>query len=114
MRACPLLLRRPSVPAIAHTPAPRPPPPARARPGGPAARRRFQPVHVMEPDERSTLDILMGLKERYERHHKCVYSEEARSGRGGRGRGGIERIDRQRECRGGGLAASAALSVDGV
>ncbi|KAI8463034.1 MAG: ClpD chaperone, Hsp100 family [Monoraphidium minutum] len=43
----------------------------------PALERRFQPVHVMEPDEAATLDILAGLKERYERHHCCVYSEEA-------------------------------------
>lgn len=37
---------------------------------------RFQPVYVLEPDESSTLDILAGLKERYERHHRCVYSDE--------------------------------------
>lgn len=38
--------------------------------------RRFQPVYVMEPDEGATFDILAGLRERYERHHKCIYSEE--------------------------------------
>lgn len=33
-------------------------------------------MHVLEPDEASTLDILTGLKERYETHHKCIYAEE--------------------------------------
>ncbi|GBF96568.1 ATP-dependent Clp protease ATP-binding subunit [Raphidocelis subcapitata] len=42
-----------------------------------ALERRFQPVHVLEPDEAATLDILAGLKERYETHHKCIYAEEA-------------------------------------
>ncbi|GBF97872.1 hypothetical protein Rsub_10227, partial [Raphidocelis subcapitata] len=42
-----------------------------------ALERRFQPVYVLEPDEASTLSILEGLRERYERHHRCVYSEEA-------------------------------------
>lgn len=40
-------------------------------------RRRFQPVFVNEPDEAQTLAILRGLRSRYERHHRCVYSEEA-------------------------------------
>jgi ATP-dependent Clp protease ATP-binding subunit ClpA len=39
--------------------------------------RRFQPVYVLEPNEEDTLAILQGLAERYERHHHCVYSEEA-------------------------------------
>lgn len=39
--------------------------------------RRFQPVYVLEPSEQDTLAILHGLSERYERHHHCVYSEEA-------------------------------------
>ncbi|KAI8465710.1 MAG: ClpD chaperone, Hsp100 family [Monoraphidium minutum] len=42
-----------------------------------ALERRFQPVYVLEPDEASTLAILAGLKERYERHHRCVYTQEA-------------------------------------
>jgi hypothetical protein len=56
-----------------------------------AARRRFQPVHVAEPSEECTLDILKGLQERYEAHHKCIYSDEVRRGmfgeRGGWGEG---------------------------
>lgn len=36
----------------------------------PALERRFQPVKVDEPTEAETLQILRGLKEKYERHHK--------------------------------------------
>lgn len=32
---------------------------------------------MLEPSETETLDILKGLSERYERHHRCVYAEEA-------------------------------------
>ncbi|GFR52667.1 hypothetical protein Agub_g15261 [Astrephomene gubernaculifera] len=42
-----------------------------------ALERRFQPVLVEEPDEAAALDILMGLKERYERHHRVAYTPEA-------------------------------------
>jgi ATP-dependent Clp protease ATP-binding subunit ClpC len=42
-----------------------------------ALERRFQPVYVLEPSEKETLQILHGLAERYERHHHCCYSEEA-------------------------------------
>eukprot|EP00878_Enallax_costatus_P009482 GHUV01009908.1.p1 GENE.GHUV01009908.1~~GHUV01009908.1.p1 ORF type:complete len:746 (+),score=207.39 GHUV01009908.1:200-2437(+) len=42
-----------------------------------ALERRFQPVYVLEPSEKETLEILHGLAERYERHHHCCYSEEA-------------------------------------
>ncbi|MBG89242.1 MAG: ATP-dependent chaperone ClpB [Verrucomicrobiales bacterium] len=35
----------------------------------PALERRFQPVHVAEPNVESTIAILRGLKERYEVHH---------------------------------------------
>src|SRR5690242_9700985 len=38
-----------------------------------ALERRFQPVIVDEPSADETLDILSGLKERYERHHRCIY-----------------------------------------
>jgi hypothetical protein len=34
-------------------------------------------VHVLEPSETETLQILQGLAERYERHHHCCYDEEA-------------------------------------
>jgi hypothetical protein len=53
-----------------HAPTTAPPAPP------PHPPRRFQPVYVNEPDEASTLDILTGLKERYETHHKCIYSQE--------------------------------------
>jgi len=35
----------------------------------PALERRFQPLTVDEPDERKTLDMLKGVKKRYEVHH---------------------------------------------
>ena len=44
-----------------------------------ALERRFQPVMIGEPTEEDTLAILEGLVERYERHHKCVYSSDALS-----------------------------------
>lgn len=43
----------------------------------PALERRFQPVYVDEPSQEQTLEILKGLREKYERHHKCAYSAEA-------------------------------------
>ena len=43
----------------------------------PALERRFQPVTVDEPTVDETVDILMGIKGRYEEHHKVVISEEA-------------------------------------
>jgi len=43
----------------------------------PALERRFQPVLVEEPSVDQTLDILRGIKERYEEHHKLTISEEA-------------------------------------
>lgn len=39
--------------------------------------RRFQPVLVDEPNEQETLDILKGLRSRYEDHHKVKISDEA-------------------------------------
>ena len=35
-----------------------------------ALERRFQPVMVEEPTLEQTIDILMGIRERYEQHHK--------------------------------------------
>jgi len=35
--------------------------------------RRFQPVVVQPPDEETTVRILEGIKERYERYHNVVY-----------------------------------------
>ena len=42
-----------------------------------ALERRLQPVLVEEPSVDETIEILMGVKERYEDHHKLVISEEA-------------------------------------
>lgn len=42
-----------------------------------ALERRFQPVMVNEPSQPEAIEILKGLKEKYERHHKCLYTEEA-------------------------------------
>jgi ATP-dependent Clp protease ATP-binding subunit ClpC len=39
--------------------------------------RRFQSVLVEEPDVNETIEILHGLKGRYELHHKVKYDEEA-------------------------------------
>jgi len=43
----------------------------------PALERRFQPVLVAEPTIEETLDILRGIKHRYEEFHHLVISEEA-------------------------------------
>ncbi|MBU2608910.1 MAG: ATP-dependent Clp protease ATP-binding subunit [Chloroflexi bacterium] len=42
-----------------------------------ALERRFQPVLVEEPSVDQALDILRGVKERYEEHHKLTISDEA-------------------------------------
>jgi len=44
-----------------------------------ALERRFQPVLVEEPSTEETLEILRGVKERYEEHHKLTISDEALS-----------------------------------
>jgi ATP-dependent Clp protease ATP-binding subunit ClpC len=44
-----------------------------------ALERRFQPVLVEEPSVEDTLDILSGVKERYEEHHRLIISDEALS-----------------------------------
>ena len=43
----------------------------------PALERRFQPVVVEEPTVEETVQILGGLRERYEAHHKLRYTDEA-------------------------------------
>ena len=43
----------------------------------PALERRFQPVQVPEPTVEETIQILGGLRERYETHHKLRYTQEA-------------------------------------
>jgi len=42
-----------------------------------ALERRFQPVTVNEPTVDETIDILKGLRERYEKHHNAKYTDEA-------------------------------------
>ena len=42
-----------------------------------ALSRRFQKVEVTEPSVEETTKILLGLKDRYEKHHGVTYSEEA-------------------------------------
>ncbi|TMC60638.1 MAG: ATP-dependent Clp protease ATP-binding subunit [Chloroflexi bacterium] len=43
----------------------------------PALERRFQPVHVEEPTIEETIQILRGVRERYEQHHNLKISDEA-------------------------------------
>ncbi|XP_074278376.1 ATP-dependent Clp protease ATP-binding subunit ClpA homolog, chloroplastic-like [Silene latifolia] len=43
----------------------------------PALERRFQPVEVPEPTIDEAIQILRGLRERYELHHKLSYTDEA-------------------------------------
>ena len=42
-----------------------------------ALERRFQPVMVNEPSQEDSVAILMGLRDRYEAHHKLKISDEA-------------------------------------
>jgi ATP-dependent Clp protease ATP-binding subunit ClpC len=42
-----------------------------------ALERRFQPVLVEEPSVDETMEILRGIKERYEQHHHLTISDEA-------------------------------------
>jgi len=42
-----------------------------------ALERRFQPVMVGEPSVEETIEILYGLRARYEKHHKLTISDEA-------------------------------------
>jgi ATP-dependent Clp protease ATP-binding subunit ClpC len=43
----------------------------------PALERRFAPIFVDEPSAEETLEILRGLRERYEQHHQLKISDEA-------------------------------------
>lgn len=43
----------------------------------PALERRFQPVRVEEPSKEETLDILNGLREKYEAHHHVHITDDA-------------------------------------
>jgi len=42
-----------------------------------ALERRFQPVMVDEPTLEQTIEILMGIRERYEQHHKVAITDAA-------------------------------------
>ena len=42
-----------------------------------ALERRFQPITVEEPDQEKCLEILKGLRPRYEKHHKVKIQDEA-------------------------------------
>jgi ATP-dependent Clp protease ATP-binding subunit ClpC len=42
-----------------------------------ALERRFQPVHVKEPSIGVTIDILRGLRSKFERHHTLTYHDAA-------------------------------------
>ena len=42
-----------------------------------ALERRFQPIIVEEPSVEETIEILKGVKERYEEHHKLTITDEA-------------------------------------
>ncbi len=42
-----------------------------------ALERRFQPITVDEPSDQATLDILFGLRGKYEKHHGVAISDEA-------------------------------------
>src|SRR3989339_729685 len=43
----------------------------------PALERRFQPVVVEPPTVAETIEILKGLQDKYESHHKCKYTDNA-------------------------------------
>ncbi len=43
----------------------------------PALERRFQPVHVEEPSVGTTIEILRGLRSKFEQHHILNYSDKA-------------------------------------
>jgi len=42
-----------------------------------ALERRFQPILVKEPTPQETIGILMGIKEKYEEHHRVIIPAEA-------------------------------------
>ncbi len=42
-----------------------------------ALARRFQKIDVVEPSVAETIDILVGLKARFEEHHGVQYADEA-------------------------------------
>jgi len=43
----------------------------------PALERRFQPIHVKEPTIETTIEILHGLRSKFEQHHTLSYQDKA-------------------------------------
>ena len=52
----------------------------------PALERRFQPILVGEPSVEETIEILKGLRDRYEAHHRVTITDAAHRGRRHAGR----------------------------
>jgi ATP-dependent Clp protease ATP-binding subunit ClpC len=42
-----------------------------------ALERRFQPIYIQAPSEETTIEILKGIRPKYENHHKVKISDEA-------------------------------------
>ncbi len=42
-----------------------------------ALERRFQKIHIAPPNTTETIEILEGLKNKYQEHHKCIYTDQA-------------------------------------
>lgn len=42
-----------------------------------ALERRFQKIHIAPPTTEDTIEILGGLKNKYQEHHKCIYTDQA-------------------------------------
>ncbi|KAF2311610.1 hypothetical protein GH714_025243 [Hevea brasiliensis] len=42
-----------------------------------ALARRFQPVSINEPNQEDAVKILLGLRQKYEAHHNCIFTPEA-------------------------------------
>ena len=42
----------------------------------PALERRFQVVKVEEPDDKETVEILNGIKSKYEKFHNVIYEDD--------------------------------------
>lgn len=42
-----------------------------------ALERRFQKIIIQPPSIEETIEILNGLKSKYEEHHKCIYTDQA-------------------------------------
>ena len=51
-----------------------------------ALERRFQPIQVAEPSIAHTIEMLKGLRDRYEAHHRVTITDECAGGGGHPGR----------------------------